>query len=227
MTGLFIFSRFDSVRLPGKALIELAGKPLLAWVIERSRQVHRASVIVVATSDRKVDDPIAELALREGVELFRGSCEDVAGRASECAERFGVERFARVCGDSPFFDPALLDGFISLHKSLKADVVTNTFPRSFPPGASCEVIAAEAMHLAAKKADSREDREHITRYFYRHPEKFRIFNVSVGDRRYADVSLAVDTQDDMERSREIISVLGDDAETACLDQIVAALDSRE
>ena len=66
------------------------------------------NAIVLATSDRPIDDPLAAFAAANELALFRGDPDDVAGRALACAERFGLDYFARVNGDSPFLEPALL-----------------------------------------------------------------------------------------------------------------------
>ena len=65
-TPVLIFSRMDSERLPGKALLPVAGRPLLARVIDRVR-LSAAGPIVVCTSERKCDEPIAQLAEDLGI----------------------------------------------------------------------------------------------------------------------------------------------------------------
>ena len=100
--GIIVFVRYDSRRLPGKALCGLGGRPLLGRVLDRARLVPGGHPIVVATSDRAVDEPVATFTRSENVEVFRGSADDVAARALACAEAFGFVSFARICGDSPF-----------------------------------------------------------------------------------------------------------------------------
>jgi spore coat polysaccharide biosynthesis protein SpsF len=219
-TGLIVFARFDSRRLPGKALRSLSGRPLLGRVLDRARRVAGIDGIVVATSERPVDDVIAELAEREAVSRFRGAADDVAGRALACAEANGFARFVRISGDSPFFDPEIVARLIERHLTLDLDLATNVWPRSFPAGASAEVISTQAMRRACADMDD-DDREHVTRYFYRHPDAFRIFNLSAPDERYAGVRLAVDDGDDLERATWIVERLEDPAEAAQLDDIVA------
>ena len=46
-------ARFDSSRLPGKALLPLAGKPMLQWVHERAR-ASRAAEVIIATDDERI-----------------------------------------------------------------------------------------------------------------------------------------------------------------------------
>jgi spore coat polysaccharide biosynthesis protein SpsF len=199
--------------------MEIAGRALLARVIDRVRLVQPARDIVVATSDRGIDDGIAALATREGVDVFRGATDDVAGRALACVEARGAERFVRVSGDSPFIDPSLIADMLARAEERGADIVTNVFPRSYPPGASVEVVSAAAMRRIVEATDDREDREHVTRYAYRHPEAFVIENVTAPRGRYNGVSLTVDWPRDLERA----SFIAERCDAgATLDQIVEA-----
>ena len=220
-TGLIVFARLDSRRLPGKALVDLGGRPLLGRVLDRVRRVGGGQEIVVATSGRTIDDAIAELAAAEGATVFRGATDDVAGRALACAERHGFERFARVSCDSPFVDPELIARLIALGNAEDLDLATNVFPRSFPPGCSVEVIATAALRRACGAMEDEEDKEHLTRYFYRHPEGFRIFNLAATEGRYEGVRLTVDDARDLTRAAWILEPLVGPAEAAALDEVVA------
>ena len=64
MFRVVIPARYASTRLPGKALIEIAGKPMIQWVYERSR-ASRASEVIVATDDAR----IVEAARRFGASV--------------------------------------------------------------------------------------------------------------------------------------------------------------
>lgn len=104
--------RLNSTRLPGKAALDLHGKPLLARVIDRCRLARRLNGIVVATSDQLQDDIVGEIAAREGVEVFRGALDDVRGRYLNCAHHLGLSAFVRVTADNPYVEPALIDDLI-------------------------------------------------------------------------------------------------------------------
>lgn len=219
--GLIIFARYDSTRLSGKAMRPVAGRALLARVIDRARQVARSRVVVVATSDRPLDDPIAALAAAEGAALFRGSAFDVAGRALAAAESRGLDAFARISGDSPFFDHQLLSDMIERFSDGGLDLATNVMPRSYPPGASNEVIAVDAMRRLVAGAKTPEEREHVTLYFYRHPEQFRIQTWRSPDNRFGGVRLAVDTAADLAQADWMVRGLGDRAAQAPFVDVVA------
>ena len=202
-TGLVIFARFDSTRLPGKALADIAGQPLLGHVIDRARRVTGGLPIVVATTDRDTDEPIVAYAREEGVEVFRGALDDVAGRALACADAFGFSAFARICGDRPFYDPVLLGDLIAVQERRNLDLVTNAQHKTYPPGLTAEVVSTEALRRVLAASFDPQDREHLTRYFYAHPESFRIVNVVAPQTFAPDLSLVVDTPNDLERARWI------------------------
>ena len=219
--GLIIFARLDSTRLAGKALRPVAGRALLARVIDRARQVAGARRVVVATSDRALDDPIAAVAGAENTDLYRGSARDVAGRALAAADSAGLDAFARISGDSPFFDHRLLSEMIERFADGALDLATNVMPRSYPPGASNEVVAVDAMRRLVGAATAPDEREHVTLYFYRHPDQFRIENWQAPDDRFAGVRLAVDTAADLARADWMARRLGGDAARASFEDVVA------
>ena len=219
VTGLIIFARLDSRRLPGKVLHNLKGRPMLGRVIDRVRRIPGSLPIVVATSDRPVDDAIAAFATGEGVTVFRGAADDVAGRALACAEVHGFDAFVRISADSPFVDPQVAATVMRLFDERTPDVATNTFPRSFPPGTSVEVVAKDALRRASRMMTESDEKEHVTLHFYRNPESFRIVNLSADDDRYRGIHLAVDTAIDLERTAWILDQLETAELDASLDQI--------
>jgi len=220
-SALLVFARHDSRRLPGKVLMEIGGRPMLGRVIDRLRLVPGARPIVVATSDRPLDDPVAAYAEGEGVGVFRGAAEDVAARALACAEANGLASFARISGDSPFIDPGLVARLIALREAKGLDLATNVFPRSFPAGTSVEVLTSAALRRACAKMTEADDREHVTRYIYRNPDQFRICNFAAADPGYARIGLAVDSPADLARAIWIAEHVHGPVEEASLEDVVA------
>jgi len=219
--AIIIFARYDSRRLPGKALRDLVGRSLLARVFDRAQQVPGNYPVVLATSDRDIDNPLADLADGEGIGVFRGHATDVLARCLACAESLGVTRVARITGDSPFFNPRLIHTLIELSEDKLLDVATNVFPRTFPPGASAEIITASALRRAAEYATDPADREHMTGYFYRNPTQFRIENVTASQSiAFAGVSLAVDTEEDLQRATWIVEHMSQPPEQVAYEQIL-------
>lgn len=206
-SGIVIFSRMDSRRLPGKALRTIEGRALLGRVIDRVKAVSGDHRFIVATSQRSVDDPIAEFASIEGLDVFRGAADDVLRRAADCAGANELDYLTRISGDSPFVDPKLIDEIVALAIKAGPDVATNVFPRTFPRGVSIEVISSSALRTACKHSQDEGEREHITQYFYRCADEFKIANVEAPEAGLGSVNLAVDDHDDLLRAEWIIQHL--------------------
>lgn len=203
-----IASRMSSRRLPGKALIDVDGQPLLSRVIDRVRQAKQVTEILVATSAEDSDDLIAELCTVESVLCFRGSLRDTAGRLAAATQREGAEEFVRISGDSPLIDPVIIDDGVDLFVKSSVDLMTNIFPRTFPAGQSVEVISTDALVGFCAKDSNPSYREHVTAGFYAQPSSWRIRNFRSGQPG-PHPSFAVDTLDDLRRIESLIRRVGD------------------
>jgi spore coat polysaccharide biosynthesis protein SpsF len=204
--GAIVQARMGSARLPGKVLREAAGRPLLSYLLERLERVRGLDAIVVATSREPADDPVAAFCCAQAVPCVRGSEHDVAGRFLLAVDEAGLEAFVRVNGDSPLLDGRLVERALELFRALAPDLVTNVHPRTYPPGESVEVVAAAPFRRAYAEMDEAADLEHVTRFLYRHAERFRIENFTAR-RSYGDLSLAVDTPEDLARVDALLARL--------------------
>lgn len=203
-----ILARLSSARLPGKVLTAVHGKPLLGYLVERLARARKVSRIVIATSDEPQDDPVAAFAESIGIVCVRGSLTNPAKRLGAAVglntAQHKPQCFVRVSGDSPLYDPVLLDQMLGVYDPEQHDLVTNVFRRTFPKGQSVEIFTTDFFlsHLADLKDPS--DIEHITPYFYRFAERFRIQNVECPDGDLSEVNFCVDTEADLRRFRSMI-----------------------
>jgi spore coat polysaccharide biosynthesis protein SpsF len=193
--AIVVQARFSSERLPGKVLLPLAGRPLLGLLIERLQTVGDGTRIIVATSDRPEDAAVAELARASGVDVFRGALDDVLGRLRGAFDAFALDVGVRVSGDSPLIDPRLVSRALGLFRAGDADLVTNVQVRTYPKGQSVEAIGAAALRRADADARTPAEREHVTPYFYAHPDRFRIRNFAF-DPPVPALQLSIDTAED-------------------------------
>jgi spore coat polysaccharide biosynthesis protein SpsF (cytidylyltransferase family) len=217
--GAIVQARFSSKRLPGKVLRPLCGKPLLAHLIDRLRRSGALDVIAVATSTEQSDDAVAAFCTDAGVACHRGPLDDVLARIQDAARHLTLDGIVRISGDSPLLDPALVRQAVKLFRRGGWDVVTNVQVRSFPKGQSVEIIAANALDQAAKKARKPAEREHVTPFLYAHPELFRIRNLVARVPRPM-LQLSVDTADDFEFIETILTAAGARAERLDLDETI-------
>lgn len=171
--GFIVLARMDSARLPGKPLHPILGKPALAHLVQGLRDVGSLAgstpPVVVATTTRTVDDPLERFARENGLEVFRGGLDDVAGRCLGAARASGLDWFFRVNGDNLLLLPHLFREFAQRAVRDDLDLVSNVPERTFPKGMSVELIRTGFLeaHLDGFRED---DREHVTPWFYRNPE---------------------------------------------------------
>ena len=225
-SGIVIFARSDSKRLPGKVLRPLAGRPMLAWTIARMRRSQIAQVIALATSDRPCDDPVAALGDAAGIPVIRGASDDVLGRAGSAMQMLGLDVLVRISGDSPFCDAAIVDALLTRQAKSGADLVTNVYPeRRLAPGLSVEAINRKTMEWLLAHAVSADDREHVTKCLYRAAQAGSLpLVMEGGGPRRAEgpaVSLAVDTEADFAAAECVAASLGVGLETADWRSILA------
>lgn len=199
--GAIIFSRYSSERLPGKALIDIAGRCLLGRVIDRSKSIKGIEKIIVATSNEGSDDLIDNFAKEENIDVYRGSLNNVAERALAACDKFKLTKFARICGDRPFFDPGIVSKLIKIHGEMNLDIATNTYPSCYPPGMSAEVLSVKTLKSVIALITDNQDREHLTSYFYRYAHNFKIKNIApIEPLNCDDINLCVDNEKDLERA---------------------------
>jgi spore coat polysaccharide biosynthesis protein SpsF len=171
-TGIITQARMTSTRLPGKVLKTVLGKTLLEHHIERLRRA-KVDEVVVATTTNAEDEPVVALCRKLSVPYFRGSELDVLGRYAGAAKQRGLDLVVRVTSDCPLIDPLVIDRVIAL-RSDKYDYASNTITRSYPRGMDTEVFSGEMLAQAAAEAKEGYEREHVTPFFYKRPERFRI-----------------------------------------------------
>ncbi len=162
-----IEARMGASRLPGKVLMELAGRPALSRMLERVRQARSLDDIVIATTDNPADDAIVRWAEAEGVAVFRGSEDDVLDRVLRAQEKMGADIVVELCGDCPLIDPAVIDAAVARYARGDCDIVTTTAPQSYPEGIDVEVFALAALREVAASCRDAEVREHVSLDFYR------------------------------------------------------------
>src|SRR5262245_42134393 len=98
-------ARVGSTRLPGKALLPIAGRPVVAHVVERIRAARGVDEVVLATTANPEDDALETFACGAGVGCVRGSVEDVLDRYHAAVAAHPAEIVVRVTADCPLLDP--------------------------------------------------------------------------------------------------------------------------
>jgi spore coat polysaccharide biosynthesis protein SpsF len=192
----------SSRRFPGKVLTPFLGKPLLRHVHDHAVQagICDAQHVVVLTSSHSTDDAVEAYCRDNDIECWRGPLENVLGRFAGAVARHGGKRIVRLTADSPLVPVELIRFVAALLDEAAWDLVTTTHRRTLPKGMNIEAFTSRALIYASEANDlSDSDSEHVTAYFHRQTEKFRICNVGLRSRNYSALDYAVDDPEDLAR----------------------------
>ncbi len=120
--------RFGSSLFPGKPLAMLAGKPLVAWVVEAVKRAQTLDEVLVATDDTRIADAVMQYggkAVMTPSELPSGT-DRIACAAGDFADD---DILVNIQGDEPLIDPKLIDELaLKLRLDKKWDMATAVTP---------------------------------------------------------------------------------------------------
>lgn len=170
-------ARVSSSRLPGKVLKPILGVPMILRQIERLRRSRRIERLVLATSIDPSDDPLVEVATKAGLEVSRGSLDDVLDRFVQAALPYRPDWVVRLTGDCPLADPDVIDQVIAATLAAAVDYGSNTLEPTYPDGLDVEVIRYAVLQTLAGEPRTTAEHEHVTLSVYRQPERFRLYSI--------------------------------------------------
>ena len=199
-------ARVSSSRLPSKVLKLLLGEPMIIRQIERESNISCINKLVVATSKEKSDDPLVELLKNRGIEVFRGSLNDVLDRYYNAAIKYNADHIVRLTGDCPLADPAIIKRTVEKHLSTGTDYTSNCFPPTYPDGLDVEVVKFSALEEAWRYAELPSEREHVMPYILNHPDFFSSSNVEF-EKDLSNHRWTVDEPEDFEFVEKIYTEL--------------------
>jgi len=209
-TGVIVQMRIDSTRLPGKALLPLAGTTLAGAVMRRLRGIPADEYILA--SDRDGAQALGHTAKSMGFTVFAGPKDDVLARFAMAAGSFGLDRVIRATGDNPFVSVELAHIAITIADATCADYVGL---EGMPTGMGIEVVGTPALFRSAESAKSVYDREHVCPFIYGHPESFKLERPQCPQSHYFPMGrLTVDTAVDYDEALAIYEALGDEPSEA-------------
>jgi spore coat polysaccharide biosynthesis protein SpsF len=201
-----IQARMGSTRLPGKVLKDLEGETVLARVVKRLRRARLIDEVLIAATDRPVDDAIVEECERCAVPVFRGDEDDVLERYFHAAQFCQAGIVVRITSDCPLIDAEIADKTIAAFLEARPDYASNVIVRTYPRGLDTEVMTAEALKQAHLGATESYQRTHVTPYIYQNPDMFELLSVK-GGADYSNQRWTLDTPEDLAFIRAIYARL--------------------
>jgi len=232
-----IVARMDSSRLPGKALEDIGGQPMIGRIIDRVGHSRSVDEILIATTTLSTDDALEAYAQSAGVRYYRGSSDDVLGRITNAARYANGEIILDLMGDNPLVHAELVDDVVAWYRENDYDFVssvTTEFPHApkdmpkFPIGLRVQAMSIDCLEKCEKIAHSDEHREHATKYIFDHPDKFRV-GYYPADGKWAklnrpDLTFAVNFRENLEMIRKIYQIGTAKEGDLTMDRIVEIFD---
>ncbi|MCM3904803.1 MAG: 3-deoxy-manno-octulosonate cytidylyltransferase [Pyrinomonadaceae bacterium] len=120
---VLIPARFASTRLPGKALLEIDGKPMICWVAERAMEARNVARVIVATDDERICDVVRS----SGVEAVMTRADHASGtdRLAEVAETLeDADIIVNLQGDEPLISAQTIERVIEASDDESVGIVT-------------------------------------------------------------------------------------------------------
>lgn len=222
---ILIQARMGATRLPGKPLKTIMGRPMISYLVERLWRVSKADEVVLATTTNPQDIQLVAYSQKEKLPCYRGSEEDVLDRFLQAARKHHADVVVRITADCPLMDPALVDQAIEYFLKGGFDYLSTRLDEQcrFPRGMDVEVFSMKTFERVAVEAKLPEEREHVTLFYYRHPEKFKLGSVVNQKLDLAKYRLTVDTPEDFELISILLAYLYLKKKTFDLGDIAAAL----
>jgi spore coat polysaccharide biosynthesis protein SpsF len=215
--------RMGSERLPGKALAEVLGRPVLWHIVDRVRHAKSVAQVVIATTTETRDAPIRDFAAQNHIPLYAGSEKDLIDRLTQAARLFGASALVRITGDCPFADPALIDTLVAAFSAKKSlEYASNVHPPTYPDGLDTEIFSAAFLERLWKEIQEPFFREWFPSYVADHLSQFRTHNLA----HPADLSglrWTLDYEDDLTFTREVYRRLYRDGGVFGMEDILSLL----
>ena len=197
-------ARMTSSRLPGKHLMEVLGKPILGYLLDRLKAVESIDSIIVATTENSTDDVLVEFAKQNKVEIYRGDEDDVMGRVLDAAKYFKVDIICEVTGDCPIIDPQLVEQVIQTYLYSNVAYVDNG-RKGLPVGMGAQVFSTSTLAQSESQTNEPLDREHVTLHINNHPEIFsHVYTIAPSNLYWPELEVTLDEAADFKLLKKII-----------------------
>jgi spore coat polysaccharide biosynthesis protein SpsF len=217
-TTALVQARLGSSRLPRKVLADIAGRPALERVVDRVASAQSVGEVVVVVPETPEDGPLRAFCTDRGIRWFAGAEIDVLDRFKRGADAVGAELVVRVTADCPLIDPDVIDALLDLYAAdpavAYAAVATGALAgrpglRRYPHGLDAEVFHAETLAAAWREAVDPYEREHVTPFVWRRPDRFRPALLQAPE-DWGDERWTVDHPTDLDFVRMVYERLEDD-----------------
>ena len=197
-------ARLGSSRLPCKVLLPFGGSTILGFICSRVTRKFGGDSLVVATTEEKIDDIIVRYCASIGVEVYRGSSDNVLQRYHDAALAYKFEDVVRLTADNPLIDLEAIDRLYLFHTAQKMEYSSSI--EAMPVGMGSEIFSLDALRKSLKRAYKEAHLEHVNEYILENWDEFRASRFKPYEENHdIALNLSIDTPDDYLRVEEFYS----------------------
>lgn len=202
-TYIILQARMGSERLPGKVMQKIAGTPMIGIQINRLKQA--GIPIILATSTNQDNDVLEDYGKELGVEIFRGSEDNVLERFYLAAKQYKADYIIRMTGDNPLVDGKFIRETLErFDHTLSRLYFSPGKSNTYPIGMSFEFFSFFLLEEAFRNSSHPGEKEHVTPYMHQNiPGNIKIQTVSRADSK-AHYRLTVDSEKDFQLMKLLI-----------------------
>ena len=201
--GGIIVARCSSSRLPSKAVMKIEEKETISLLIERIKRCKNLDVVILATSTDKTDDILEKIAHREGIQVFRGSLNNLSQRFYDAARYYELDHIVRITGDDILRDEVAIDLAITSHLEASCNV---TIMENMPYGTASEIFTISTLKIILDTVQEPDNTEYLEYYL----ENSRYFSVNTWTSNYVfnDIMrLTLDYSEDFDLFKKVFEKL--------------------
>ena len=174
--GIIIQARSGSKRFPNKIYKKICEITIIEHVLKQIKKTKFKNKIIIASSINQTNKKIIQIAKKNNCSYFFGPENNVLKRFYLSANKFKIKNIIRISADSPLMDPKIIEKCYKIFYKGKFDLVTNLLRPTYPKGMSVEMFSFKTLKNVNLYAKSKHDKEHVTPYIYKNPNKFSIKN---------------------------------------------------
>jgi len=207
--GIIIQARVGSIRLPNKINLPFyRNNTILDIIIKKLLQLNNSIPIVLSTGDNKENNILKNYSDKYNIEFFQGNEINVLDRFIRTSEAFSFTHVIRVCSDNPFLNLNFINQLIDLYEVRDYDYYSYKDNFNVPAIRTHLGLFVEIVSLSSLKVEEENEKniniiEHVTKYVYENPQKFKIYLKKIPDFLNKDLRFTIDDQDDFDNLRKV------------------------
>lgn len=203
-----VVARFDSSRLPGKAMMDINGRPAIDHLFKRlqlAKERGYVDTVAFCTSIQQSDDKLIDIAKKYPFKLYRGPVEDVLSRMMLAIDdNQDHDIILRITGDDLLVDPTYIHQTVEYHLR---NNIQYTDAKKLPSGTEVEVFDASFLKFICTLSKDSSGTEYLTNYIRNNADQFHTASLPVPERHCKDYRLTLDTQEDYEVIKRLLEYL--------------------